>query len=203
MEQSPLEKPLIRILSEKTRKLAAGLQDFKVVKINARSRQSDCYGCVYPLPLLTMLVCACGLNRSKIVQPLKSQERKTDELVAMSEFNLNSLCPSCRKIIRLPTPIGVQGIICPHCRALYSKTAGFLDFLPYAPSGQSVAQTIVEWPRFIRAYEGKYWRKSIFLAFFLAGITFSDEFDLITKAADLSGTEVILDLACGLNPFLC
>jgi ubiquinone/menaquinone biosynthesis C-methylase UbiE len=114
----------------------------------------------------------------------------------MSEFDLNSLCPSCRKIIRLPTPIGVQGIICPHCRALYPKTAGFLDFLPNAPSGQSVAQTTMEWPRLVSAYEGKYWRKSIITAFFF-GITFTDEFDLITKAADLSGTEVILDLACG------
>ena len=114
----------------------------------------------------------------------------------MFEFDLKSLCPSCAKIFRLPTPIDAQGIICPHCRALYPKTAGFLDFLPYAPSGQTVAQQMMEWPRLIIAYEGKYWRKSIITAFSF-GITFSDEFDLITKAADLSGTEVVLDLACG------
>ena len=83
----------------------------------------------------------------------------------MSEFDLNSLCPSCGKIIRLHTPIGVQGIVCPHCRALYPKTEGFLDFLPNAPSGQSVAQKMMEWPRLIIAYEGKYWRKSIITAF--------------------------------------
>jgi len=115
----------------------------------------------------------------------------------MSEFDLNSLCPSCRKTIRLATPIGIEGIICPHCRILYPKTAGFLDFLPYAPSGQSVAQKFMDRPRFISAYEGKYWRKSIILGFLLAGINFSDELNLITKAAELSGSEVILDLACG------
>ena len=114
----------------------------------------------------------------------------------MSESDLNSLCPSCKKIFRLPTPIDEQGIICPHCRALYPRTAGFLDFLPYAPSGQSAAQKMMEWPRLISAYEGKYWRRSTITAFCF-GITFSDEFDLITKAADLSGAEVILDLACG------
>ena len=126
-----------------------------------------------------------------------NSERITEELVTMSEFDLNCLCPSCKKIIRLSTPIGVQGIVCPHCRALYPKTAGFLDLLPYTPAGKSLAQTFMDRPRFISAYEGKYWRKSIFLGFFIAGITFSDEFDLITKAADLSGTEVILDLSCG------
>jgi ubiquinone/menaquinone biosynthesis C-methylase UbiE len=120
-----------------------------------------------------------------------------EESAAMSEFDINSLCPYCRKIIRLPSPIGDQGIICPNCRALYPKTAGFLDFLPYAPSGQSVAQTFMDRPRFISAYEGKYWRNSNIVAFLFGGITFPDEFDLITKAADLNGSEVILDLACG------
>ncbi|MBA3030249.1 MAG: methyltransferase domain-containing protein [Desulfobacteraceae bacterium] len=125
-----------------------------------------------------------------------NSERITEELVTMPEFDQKSLCPSCRKIILLPTPIGVQGIVCPHCQALYPKTEGFLDFLPPAPTGQSVAQKFMDRPRFISAYEGKYWRKSIFFAF-IAGISFSHEFDLITKAADLSGTEVILDLSCG------
>ena len=114
----------------------------------------------------------------------------------MSEFDLNSLCLSCRKVFRLPAPIDEQGATCPHCGAFYPKTDGFLDFLPYTPSGQNVAQMTMEWPRLIKAYEGIFWRKSIITAFFF-GINFSNEFDLITNAADLSGTEVILDLACG------
>ena len=114
----------------------------------------------------------------------------------MSAFDLKGLCPSCEEIFQLSTPIDVQGVTCPHCRALYPNTTGFLDFLPYAPSGRSMAQIMMEWPRLIIAYEGKCWRKSTIAAFSF-GINFPDEFDLITKAADLSGTEVVLDLACG------
>ena len=54
----------------------------------------------------------------------------------------------------------------------------------------------MEWPRLIAAYEGKLWRRSFNTAFSF-GISFDDEFDLITKAADLIGSETILDLACG------
>jgi SAM-dependent methyltransferase len=73
---------------------------------------------------------------------------------------------------------------------------GVLDLLPEFNQKRTMVQILLDWKPFIKIYEGRLWRKG-YLFPALLGISFKRESGLIMKAANLTGEEVLLDLACG------
>jgi SAM-dependent methyltransferase len=71
-----------------------------------------------------------------------------------------------------------------------------IDLLPDASVSRSAAQRTMEWEPLVRIYESRLWRRSPLMGLTL-GIGFDDEQSLILDAARLTGTETVLDLACG------
>jgi len=60
----------------------------------------------------------------------------------------------------------------------------------------SLAQALMGSDSIIQLYESRLWRRNPFVAL-LMGITFEQEYQTILQAARLTGSETILDLACG------
>jgi ubiquinone/menaquinone biosynthesis C-methylase UbiE len=54
----------------------------------------------------------------------------------------------------------------------------------------------MEWQPFIEIFESKWFRTGPFYEIF-AGISFGDEYEMITEAAELDGDEMLLDVGCG------
>jgi len=73
---------------------------------------------------------------------------------------------------------------------------GILDLLPGAPMRRSLAQISMEAEPIVRVYESRLWRRGPHVALVL-GISFEREQELILRAGALTGSERILDLACG------
>lgn len=68
--------------------------------------------------------------------------------------------------------------------------------MPSRTHTPSPAQVTMETEWIVRLYESRVWRRNPALAV-LMGITFDREYEIISQAMRLTGSEVILDLACG------
>jgi SAM-dependent methyltransferase len=105
-------------------------------------------------------------------------------------------CPSCRAG-RLSPAGGSNGTVrCDGCRAFYPVMNGVIDLLPSSTTRRKLGQFLMEWEPVIRVYESSWWRKNPLFALY-TGVSFDREFELVARAANLSGEEWFLDLACG------
>lgn len=103
-------------------------------------------------------------------------------------------CPACERGL-LTGPAGGE-VRCPACGAAYPLRDGVVDLLPGTSPRRTVAQLAMEADPIVRIYESRLWRRSPWFGLAL-GISFERELDLILRAAELRGTETVLDLACG------
>ena len=85
---------------------------------------------------------------------------------------------------------------CDSCSRSYPVDGGVIDLLPDESGERSAAQRLMESNAIIRIYESRLWRRSPYVALLL-GISFTREQQLILRAAELTGAERVLDLACG------
>lgn len=67
---------------------------------------------------------------------------------------------------------------------------------PASPHTQSLAQWMMEFEPIVRMYESRLWRRSPVVTA-MTRISFEQEYETITRAARLEGSEMLLDLACG------
>ncbi len=119
---------------------------------------------------------------------------RSAQLTEMAESLL--LCPKCGRGL---IDIGARQnevVRCSGCSASYPRTDGVIDLLPDGSPPPTLAQRTMEWEAIVRIYESRWWRRSPFMAS-LFGISFEAEQELILRAARLSGTDAVLDLACG------
>lgn len=106
------------------------------------------------------------------------------------------LCPNC-KAGRLLLPVPVNGEArCPACAVSHPVTEGVLDLAPASSRTQNFAQWTMGFEPIVGIYESRFWRRSPLVAA-LAGLSFEQEYETITRAAKLDGSEILLDLACG------
>ncbi len=120
-----------------------------------------------------------------------SREAKMEDL-----FQKIVLCPNC-KAGRLLPPSNINGEVrCSACATQYPVKEGVLDLLPASPHKQTLAQWTMEFEPIVRIYESRLWRRSPIVTA-LMGISFEQEYETITRAAKLDGSEILLDLACG------
>ena len=115
----------------------------------------------------------------------RDQERKPDVR-----------CPRCKNDSLYIVGAMEGEVRCNECDARFPVHNGVINLLPKSTGKRKFGQVMMEWEPIIRIYESRYWRKSHFFAL-RTGIHFDQEFQLVTKAADFSGNEVFLDLACG------
>ena len=85
---------------------------------------------------------------------------------------------------------------CLECSSSYPVQDAVIDLLPNESMHRSLAQRSMEAEPIVRIYESRLWRRGPHIALIL-GISFEGEMRLILRAAELTGAERILDLACG------
>jgi SAM-dependent methyltransferase len=85
---------------------------------------------------------------------------------------------------------------CGNCSRAYPLKDDVIDLLPPELHGRSLAQATMEAKAIVALYESRLWRRSPLVAA-LTRLTFEEEYEVITRAAELPGVESFLDLACG------
>jgi ubiquinone/menaquinone biosynthesis C-methylase UbiE len=114
----------------------------------------------------------------------------------MDGGKVDIVCPACKKG-RLAGPDGAdEESSCARCKASFPKRNGVIDLIREPPGRRKISQALMEWRPLIKIYESGYWRKSSLFAR-RTGIKFDDEYNKVATALNLSGNEVLLDLACG------
>lgn len=112
----------------------------------------------------------------------------------LSKFRI--VCPKCNTQNSSLVLREKSSFHCHECKSTYSMENGFLELLPKGLNRRTISHAIMEWEPIINTYESRWYRKSVF-ATLLFGISFQDEYELISGIADLKGHERVLDLACG------
>lgn len=104
-------------------------------------------------------------------------------------------CPACKKgALRAEVP-DAEAMRCPECGESYPARDGIVELLGTA-SGRTLVQGAMELRPVARAYEGRLWRRNPLVWSFL-GVPLDREVELVLDAAGLTGSETVLDLACG------
>ena len=106
---------------------------------------------------------------------------------------LKIMCPTC-KSGELITESDTE-VCCTECQASFQVRNGIIDLLP--TSEEPFAATFMKWEWTGRFYESRWWRRNPVILFISTGISFDDEYKVISRAANLKGDETLLDLACG------
>ena len=104
-------------------------------------------------------------------------------------------CPACERGFLAGVERSDE-VHCVECSSSYPVQDAVIDLLPNESMQRSLAQRSMEAEPIVRIYESRFWRRGPHVAFFL-GIPFEEEMRLILRAAQLTGAEKILDLACG------
>lgn len=103
------------------------------------------------------------------------------------------MCPACKSGELIQS---VEGAFCTKCSTSFQMKKGVLDLFPDAPRQEHMWGDIIEWDAFARFYESRLWRRGLVNNLYLA-ISFDDELEVISQAADLKEDSALLDLACG------
>jgi len=105
-------------------------------------------------------------------------------------------CPSCgqRNLVLPPDLNGEIG--CTACAARYLMRDGVIDLLPASSHRKTLAQWTMSWEPIVRVYESRLLRRSPIVGA-LTRMSFEREYATIVQAAKLTGTDILLDLACG------
>ena len=106
------------------------------------------------------------------------------------------LCPACKTgQLAMGSNSGAE-VHCADCRASFPMKNGVIDLLPEFSYRRTLSQSIMEWEPFIEIFEGKWFRRGPGFHL-ISGISFDEEYEIITRAARLKGDEILLDLGCG------
>ncbi|MGD2249251.1 MAG: class I SAM-dependent methyltransferase [Candidatus Methanofastidiosia archaeon] len=108
-----------------------------------------------------------------------------------NKFNI--ACPAC-KTGRVT--LKFDNVYCMDCGASFPIKNGVIDLLHGSTLEKSPAQSFMDREWLIKIYESRLWRKNP-IFYFLMGITFKGELDLILQVLNLERDETLLDLACG------
>jgi ubiquinone/menaquinone biosynthesis C-methylase UbiE len=105
---------------------------------------------------------------------------------------LNIVCPTCKagELVH-----SAEKFSCTACGASFPVKNGILDLLPGSREPPAAAPMVLECMG--RFYESVWWRRNPVLTALIMGIPFDKEYELIVKAAHITGDETLLDLACG------
>lgn len=104
------------------------------------------------------------------------------------------VCPTCRSgELTLCSP---DELHCSECDALFQVKNGVIDLLPHAQRQEHAYKDFLEWESFPRIYESWLWRRGLVNKMYMT-LSFDDEFEVISQAADLKDDNTLLDLACG------
>jgi len=105
-------------------------------------------------------------------------------------------CPGCAVGFLTSEVNGDRAVRCDSCSRSYPVDEGVIDLITDESGERRPAQRLMESNAIIRIYESRLWRRSPYVALLL-GISFTREQQLILRAAELTGAERVLDLACG------
>jgi len=92
--------------------------------------------------------------------------------------------------------MGKRAIACADCSASFPVKDGMIDLLPEPTEKRSLSQAVMEWEPFIKIFESQWFRTGPFYSL-VAGISFQEEYEMVTQAAKLEGGEILLDIGCG------
>lgn len=109
------------------------------------------------------------------------------------------LCPTC-KTGRLALESANSEVHCTDCSASFPVKNRVIDLLPGSSSQQPPIAAPMEWEWVVRIYESRWWRSGLLGVLF--GISFQREYEMLLQAANLKGSETLLDLACGTGIYL-
>ena len=106
------------------------------------------------------------------------------------------VCPKCTEPHTFLALTEEGEYSCEQCNSEFSMKQGFLDLLPDFPVRRTLSHKLMEWKPLIQIYESRWYRYSR-MATCLFGLSFHEEYTLISNTANLKGQEALLDLACG------
>jgi ubiquinone/menaquinone biosynthesis C-methylase UbiE len=91
-------------------------------------------------------------------------------------------------------------MLCTLCKSTYPVKHSIIDFIPDWSEERTLTQMAMEWPPIVKIYESRLWRRNPLFEY-LNQISFKDEEQAILAAANLTGHELVLDLACGTGSY--
>jgi SAM-dependent methyltransferase len=129
----------------------------------------------------------------EIAEKEKTEEEKLGSPIEYSRVKIR--CPHCRSG-ELDLRSVDESVSCMTCGAAYQVDETIVDLLPEYKTKRYFWHDIVEWSFFVDMYESWWWRTGPY-GNIVFGISFDDEFKLISEVHDFKGNESFLDIACG------
>ncbi|MBU7001700.1 MAG: methyltransferase domain-containing protein [Theionarchaea archaeon] len=123
------------------------------------------------------------------------KEVNQEHALAIKRSQVEIVCPGCRsgKLDRVPFNGNVH---CRKCGAAYRVNGTIIDVLPEYTVKRYFWHDIVEWDFFVDVYESWFWRSGPY-GNIVFGISFDDEFKLISNIHQIKGKKSLVDIACG------
>ncbi|MBU7037859.1 MAG: methyltransferase domain-containing protein [Theionarchaea archaeon] len=126
---------------------------------------------------------------------IPEKEVNEEHRLAIKRSQVEIVCPDCRSGELDLMPLG-GNVYCRKCGAAYGVKGTIIDVLPRYHVKRYFWHSIVEWDFFVDVYESWFWRTGPY-GNIVFGISFNDEFKLISDVHQLKGTESLVDIACG------